>query len=354
MKYIGNKTNLLQFLEHSLQEANVAMTGTFADLFSGTTSVAQHFKRLNFSVIANDFMTYSYALQKAFIENNELPNFERIRSQIELGERLTTVDAVFEFLNSLEPIEGYVYHNFGDQGRSGRRYFTADNAGRIDSIRETIKGWEMSGWINSSEFYYLLAALIDAADHVANMSGTYGAYLKIWRPTALKRISLRLKDVIDNGQANRANLRKAEEIIGEISGDVLYLDPPYNSRQYASNFHVLESIAVWDKQDLKGVTGLRDYSHQKSDFCSKSLALGALERIVTRAKFGYIALSYNNEGLISHNEITKLFGEFGNVKCFETEYRRFRTERDHAKRQYKDVGDRTREYLFVLEVVGRS
>lgn len=351
MKYIGNKTNLLGFIEHSLCHAGVPMGGVFADLFSGTTSVAQHFKRKNFSVIANDFMNYSYALQFAFVKNNEIPTFDKLRAEIDLRQQLTPADSVFEYLNAIGPEEGYVFQNFGAGGTFGRMYFTAENAGRIDGIRDKIASWEVAGWIDQSEYQFLLAALIDAADHVANMSGTYGAYLKIWRPTALKPIVLRIKDVYNNSCINQANLRRAEDLIEEISGDVLYLDPPYNQRQYASNFHVLESIAVWDKQTLKGVTGLRDYSDQKSDFCSKALALSALQKIITRAEFRFIALSYNNEGLISHSQIEELLGEFGNVSCFETEYRRFRTERDHESRKYKDVDDRTQEFLFVLDTL---
>lgn len=327
-------------------------SGKFTDLFSGTTSVAEHFKKLGFSVTANDFMTYSYALQKAFIESNETPNFETLMRSQGILELETPVLSVLSYLNSLEPVKGYAFHNYGHGGSENRMYFTGDNASRVDAIRDQIEDWHKAGLISDGEFYYLLAALIDAADHIANISGTYGAFLKVWRSVALKRIELKVRRVHDNSLSNFANRQTAEALVKEISGDILYLDPPYNSRQYASNFHVLESIAVWDKQELRGKTGLRDYESQKSDFSSKSKASHALSSIVSDANFNFIALSYNNEGIIPHEEIYEILRKKGEVKVFSREYRRFRTERNHANRQYKDLGDKTQEFLFLVRVKG--
>lgn len=349
MKYIGNKKRLLGFIDESLKNAGIPDSGIFADIFSGTTSVAEHYKNLGYKIISNDFMTYSFVLQKALIEGNKMLCFTDLCAHLSLEESATPVDAVIDYLNGLKPIKGYAFDNYGSEGCQGRMYFTAENAGLIDAIRDEIAIWEKEGLISDAEKYYLLALLIDAADHVANMSGTYGAYLKIWRSVALKEMKLKKRNLVDNGMQNTVYREKAEDLIHRISGDVLYLDPPYNSRQYASNFHVLESIAVWDKQLLAGVAGLRDYSDQKSDFSRKALAPKALEIVVNAAKFRFIALSYNNEGIIPHEEIFQILSNVGKVKVFKTDYRRFRTERNHEKRKYKDVDDRTLEYLFVAE-----
>jgi adenine-specific DNA-methyltransferase len=350
VKYIGNKSNLLGFIEESLKTAEVPFHGTFTDLFSGTTSVAEHFKKLGFSVTANDFMTYSYVLQKAFVESNASPTFEKAIETLDLQSAGTPVETILNYLNNLDPTEGYAFHNYGAEGSQNRMYFTKQNACQIDSIRDTIEKWKNEDIIDKSEFYYLLAVLIDAADHVANMSGTYGAFLKIWRSVALKKINLKNRSVFDNSKKNYANQGNAEELINVISGDILYLDPPYNSRQYAPNFHVLESIAVWDKQILSGKTGLRNYENQKSDFSSKTKAIQALRKVVSSANFRFIALSYNNEGIIPHEDIIEILGHKGEVQIFTQEYRRFRTERDHERRRYKDVDDKTLEYLFLVRV----
>lgn len=349
MKYIGNKTNLLDFIEDSLKTAGVRLEGSFTDLFSGTTSVAEHFKKIGLSVTSNDFMTYSYVFQKAFIESNKIPNFERILNKLKIPSSSLPEEQVLDYLNKLSPIEGYFFNNYGDGGSERRMYFTRENACQIDAIREEIEKWRVNEFISQSEYYYLLAVLIDAADHVANMSGTYGAFLKIWRSVALKRIELKARPVYNNFKSNYVYQGSAEELISKISGDILYLDPPYNSRQYAPNFHVLESLAVWDKQELVGKTGLRNYDNQKSDFSSKSKAISALENVVSAANFEYIALSYNNEGIIPHDKILQILGNKGDLQIFTKEYRRFRTESNHAKRQYKDVDDKTSEYLFLVK-----
>ena len=256
---------------------------------------------------------------------------------------------VINFLIQLDPLRGYCFDNYGSGGAEKRMYFTAENAGIIDAIREQIEEWRKLSIINSKEFYYLLASVIEAADHVANMSGTYGAYLKIWRSVALKRLSIKRRDIFDNNLVNRSFKEDAEVLIKELSGEILYLDPPYNSRQYAPNFHVLESIAVWDKQSLYGKSGLRNYENQKSQFSIKAKATKSLFDLIDLAQFEYIALSYNNEGLIKHSDLIEFLSSKGKLTIFSTDYRRFRTERNHEKRVYKDLGDRTTEYLFVLK-----
>jgi adenine-specific DNA-methyltransferase len=349
MKYIGNKTRLLGFIDDSLQKSGISQKGIFADLFSGTTSVGEYYKKLGFTIISNDFMTYSYVLQKAYIESNEIPKFEELTKYLGLSKKVSGVENVLEKLNTMIGQRGYFAENYGFAGSEKRMYFTTENAQLVDSIREQIQDWEVLNIINQNEKYYLLAILIDAVDHVANMSGTYGAYLKIWRSVALKRLLLKKRQIVNNSKVNKVYQLPAEELIKSISGDILYLDPPYNSRQYAPNFHVLESLAVWDKQPLVVKTGLRDYSKQKSSFSSKRTAPKALKSIVEAAQFPVIALSYNNEGIISHSDIEGILSSYGKVTMFTTDYRRFRTERDHAARKYKEVDDRTKEYLFVLK-----
>ena len=106
---------------------------------------------------------------------------------------------------------------------------------------------------------------------------------------------------------------------------LIYLDPPYNERQYASNFHVLENIVVYDKQDLKGKTGLRDYRHQKSNYCLKSKVLEEFSNLINNCNTEYIVMSYSTEGLLSVNDIKKIFEEKGTLTIYTYDYRRFKT-----------------------------
>ena len=349
MKYIGNKTRLLDFISESIETELSIESGTFCDIFSGTGSVGYFFKTKGFQIISNDFMTYSFVMQKAMIEQNQQPSFLKlVDSYFPKSEKFESED-VLSYLNNLKGKKGYAFENYCPSGESKRQYFTDENGMMIDAIREEIQSWKHKELITENEYYYLLASLINAADHIANMSGTYGAYLKIWRSVALKKIKLLPIEIYDNKKENKVFQQDANELITSISGDILYLDPPYNSRQYAPNFHVLESIAVWDKQELKGKTGLRNYDDQKSMYSQKSNALTAFEDLIEKANFKNIVLSYNNEGIIPPENIREILSKKGELTIYDTTYRRFRTERDHENRKYKDVGDKTTEYLYIVK-----
>jgi adenine-specific DNA-methyltransferase len=342
MKYIGNKSRLLDFIYESVVDSRLPKNGVFVDLFSGTGSVGRFFKDKGYRVISNDFMTYSFIAQYVLIKLNAMPSFTKLTKN--------GINDVLKILNSIEPKKGYVFDNFAPSGSAKRQYFSDANAMKIDAIRDKIEDWKKQNLINIDEYYVLVNSLIDAADFVANISGTYGAYLKIWRSMALKDIKLLAPKISNNNHTNEVYQEDANEIIKQISADIVYLDPPYNQRQYAANFHLLETLAVWDKQKLSGKTGQRDYSMKKSAYSQKTKALEAFEDLVKNINARYIILSYNNEGIIPREDILRILSSVGNIKEYTTDYRRFRTERDHEKRQYKPVGDKVLEHLYVVTV----
>ncbi len=314
--------------------------GIFIDLFGGTGSVGRFFKEKGYKIISNDFMTYSYMAQFVLVGLNFMPSFSKISQD--------GITSVLAELNNLTPIKGYVYENFAPDGKFSRRYFSSDNAMKIDAIREHIECWMDENLITEEEYNCLVYCLIDAADFVANISGTYGAYLKIWRSMALKEIRLIEPKIFNNNHNNIVHQEDANVLISKLQGTIVYLDPPYNQRQYASNFHVLESLAVWDKQLLNGKTGQRDYSMKRSSYSQKKNALKAFSDLILNTKSDYIVLSYNNEGIISHDDIKRELNNLGIVKEYKMDYRRFRTERDHENRQYKKVNDKVIEHIFIV------
>ena len=197
--------------------------------------------------------------------------------------------------------------------------------------------------INQKQYFMLISMLINALDECSNTTGVYGAYLKEFKNSAKKELKLKKIKIPETITGKVYNL-KVEDLILQIEGDILYLDPPYNSRQYSSNYHLLETVSKYDEPNLKGLTGLREDSF-KSDFCSKKKAASALEMVIKNAKFKYIFLSYNNEGIISFKEIKKIFEKYGKYTYFEKEYRRYKADKDEARNHKTNV---TTEYLHCL------
>lgn len=216
-------------------------------------------------------------------------------------------------------------------------------------MRNEIEKWKINKLINESEYYILLSSFIDAADFVANMSGTYGAYLKIWRSMALKPFTMLVPPLIESNIVHEINIQDSNRLINDIECDILYVDPPYNTRQYAANFHILETLACWDNPKVNGKTGLRPYDSQKSLYSQKSTCNKAFSELIKNADARYILMSYNNEGIIPDEFIRETLGKRGKVKVYKQTYRRFRTERDHEKRRYKVPDDRVTEQIYCVK-----
>lgn len=322
MRFIGCKTNLLSEINNVIQKNCDNTEKVFCDLFSGTGTVSRFFKP-KYQIISNDIMYFSHILTAATIENNQIPTFERLK------EEGITDPLTFLEITPIQSKNGYVTQTFSPLGNAGRMYFIEENAERIDFIRETIENWRLRDWINQSEYKYLLACLIEGVPFVSNITGTYGAYLKTWDKRALKHFELQRLDIYDNKQRNICYNEDANDLIRKISGDILYIDPPYNERQYLPNYHVLETIAKNDKPEVSGVTGIRDYSAQKSKYCSKAQVYSAFEDLISNADFKHIIVSYSNDGLLSIDEILELLKAnciTNSVKIYKIDYNRYKSK----------------------------
>ena len=252
---------------------------------------------------------------------------------------------IIEHLNTLKGTEGFIYKNYCAGSGSGRNYFTDENGKKCDSIRIELERLKNCGDIDEAQYYYLLASLINSIDKYANTASVYGAFLKQIKKSAAKEFELELLPIIDGDKSSKAYNENISDLIKTIGGDILYLDPPYNARQYCANYHVLETIARYDSPELKGKTGLRDYSKQKSDFCSPRTVVEAFDDVIRNANFEYIFLSYNNEGLMPFETIREVMQRYGEYEMFSTDYRRFKADTDE-NRNHKS--DKTVEYLHCL------
>lgn len=337
MRYIGSKINLLKNIESCIIENIHTKQESFCDIFSGTASVARHFKS-QYQIISNDALYFSYVIQKAYIENDFELKFSSLSENI---------SNPFFFLENenLEKFKGgFVAENYSPAGKENRMYFTEENARRIDFIRTTIERWKTENEITDGEYYYLLASLIEAVPSVSNITGTYGAYLKNWDKRAFKKLELPQFEIEQNGKDNKVYNEDAFKLLKHISGDILYIDPPYNSRQYAPNYHVLETIARYDNPTLSGVTGMRSYENQKSPFCSKADVNDAFEQLIKNADFSHIILSYSSSGLMKEDFIEKVLKGSGIVSTFTLQkipYRKYKSK------IYDESG--VCEYLFYIQ-----
>lgn len=330
MNYIGSKYSLLSFLDETISKVckfDDTSNVIFADLFAGTGVVGSYFRSKGYKVISNDIQYYSYCLIRHLIVNDY------------------SVDSkLLDYFNDLEPIEGFIYDNYCLGSGSGRNYFTDSNGKKCDAIRSELERLFLEKKINEDTYFYYLASLINSIDKYANTASVYGAFLKNLKKSALKEFKLEPLDII-KGPKGLAYNKEINQLITEINGDVLYLDPPYNERQYCANYHVLETIAKYDHPELKGKTGLRNYQKQKSEFCSKKTVEMAFENLIVNAKFKYIFLSYNNEGLMSLETIKKIMSKYGDYSFFTKEYKRFKADKSENR---NITADSTVEYLHCL------
>lgn len=355
MRYLGNKDSLLPFIDEVLGMNGLASTPDaplcVCDPFTGTTSVSRHLKRQGWKVVSGDIMAYSYAFQHAYIAANEAPAFTGLLESGVLDPEISfpvPLYRVIGHLNNLRGVEGFYYSNYSPDGAEARRFFTSANALRIDAIRQTIGWWEQMGWLTEHERYVLLAALIEAVSRVANVAGTYAAYLKRWDPRAHKPLMLAAPQTVHSAHQHSVNMADANQLVPQQECDLLYIDPPYNTRQYYTNYHLLETIAIGDEPAVHGVAGLRDDTEKRSPYCRSGQAEAALGALVESAKAPRILLSYSSEGLISHDCLMDILSTRGHVEVYACEYRRFRSDSDGDNRRYKPTGT-VQEMLYWVE-----
>lgn len=337
MRYIGSKKDLLDFIWVPFQEHKIT-EGVFFDAFAGTTAVAQFFKKKGFTLIANDIMTYSYVFARTYICTDTMPSFGGLSDVI----KNPCLSNTIQHLNGLRGEKGFVYHNYSREGSKGnkyvRNYFSSQNAQRIDAIRDTLEMWKEKGLVSEDAFYVLLCSLLEEVPSVSNIAGTYGAFLKIDDPRKFKSLRLRAPNLIFRGHGHECYNEDANELVKTRQCEILYVDPPYNTRQYAANYHILEMIAVWDKKikDLK--TGLIFWENKKSRYSSKVECVAALEELVANTKCKYIVMSYNSEGIIPRSEIRRILSAKGELIEYEKTYRRFKSNsKGHGKAPLKEL-----------------
>lgn len=347
-RYIGNKTKLLPHIIERTA-AMIGEKGTVVDLMSGTGSVALEYRKRGYTVIAADMMTYSVHHLNTKLLLAEAPTFEGLyETGIIDCAPSDRYKAVLQYLNALPGVESFFFNEFSpdgtpSNGNEPRKYFTSENAMRIDAIREKINDWIDKKTITPLEESLLKHTLILSVNDVANISGTYGYFLSDFKKNALNAIELKTVEFYpENAHGHQVLHGFAEELATNITADLCYIDPPYMKRQYAANYHILETLARGDFPDAIGKSGLRNWWDQHSKLCTKTRGLQSFKTIIGNMHCDKFLISYSEDGLFTIDQLQECFSKFGTVNIYEIDYNRFKSNKSKLPQKIT-------EYLISVE-----
>lgn len=318
-RYLGNKTRLADWIVGEI--ARVLPAGSsIADPMCGTASVSIALARVGYSVTAADALTFPVVHARTRLLAKRAPAFKVLGGYAK----------ALAWMRSAAPVEGYFFREFGEagapaNGRAPRLYFSATNAAHIDGIRHGIRELAAAGAVDEVEHSVLLHHLILATNKVANISGTYGYFRRTLSGPALKPLQFDPIEFERTPGDHTVLQGPVEELSPTIRTDAVYLDPPYTKRQYAGNYHVLETIAREDEPVAAGDGGLRPWTEQASDFCYRRSAGQAFRETLKRLEVPHVFISYSEDGQVSENELLSILGDFGKVTLHEQSHVRYRS-----------------------------
>lgn len=304
IKYIGSKRALLGHITGVIDQL-VPRGGLVVDLFSGTSRVGHALKGMGHRVWSNDQNAYAHMLATCYVQAD--------REKWEAPAR-----KLMDELSALPGKPGYFTETFCEQSR----YFQPKNGARVDAMRDRIEELDLEPELKA----IMLVSLMEAADRVDSTAGVQMAYLKQWAPRAHNDIQLRFPDVqpaVPSGKC-KATQADAEVISAEMVADLVYLDPPYNQHSYLGNYHVWESLVLWDKPPVYGIACKReDCRTRKSAFNGKRAIFSAMETVLDNLKAKSLVISFNNEAYISREQMEGLLAGRGNLTVVEMRHDRY-------------------------------
>lgn len=366
--YIGNKRRLLPFIENVFldildKDKNIK---TALDLFAGSGSVSRLLKTLDLEVYSNDWEYYSYILNYAHIRINIEDTKNMFIHTGGLQNTIETINNIDRIKNKDRYISKFYSpkNDYNPDLKNERLFYTQYNGTKIDIIRHNIEELYKNNAINQKEYFYLIASLIyEAATHT-NTSGVFKAFHSGFggrNKDALNRIltPISLKELpLYDGKNGYVSMLDANEFAlknKDKKFDLVYLDPPYNQHQYGSNYHLLNTIALWDKPKInkniyingkktdKG--GIRkDWIKTKSDYCYKKTAKNSLINLLDNINANHIVMSYSTDGIIEFDDLISILESKGDLKIATSEYVKYRGAKRSIVNKTKNI-----EYLFIVD-----
>ncbi len=328
-RYIGSKFKLIDWIFSHID--NNCEGKIFADLFAGTGVISARAIKEYKHVIINDFLYSNKVIYDAFFGSGKFRP-KKIKKYLDL----------YNSVNAKELAPNYFSRYFGG------KYFTRENAKIIGFIREDIEKNKKK--VSKREYAILLTSLLYAVDRNANTVGHYDAYIK--KPILNKRILLR---PINTHKVKKVDIYRqdANALAKKIKADVVYIDPPYNSRQYSRFYHLLETLVKWDKRKLSGVA-LKPPTENSSRYCTVE-AKDAFADLIKNLKCDYIVVSYNNtynsrshssRNKITLEQIEEILNEKGKSMIFKKSHRFFNSGKTNF--------DNHQEWLFITKTYEKN
>lgn len=329
-RYIGSKFRMIDFIKETMKKEKIEYS-SFLDLFGGTGIVGDFFNDQKTKVYVNDLLKSNYISYLAWFGSEKIDK-NKIKRYIDKYNSLTVLK------------DNYFSLNFSNT------YFSEENCKKIGFIREDIEENYTNNNLNIRERAILITSLLYAMDKIANTVGHYDAYRKMGDLN--KKLELCMLDLKSNtnNKNNKIFNEDSNELVRNLKADVVYIDPPYNSRQYSDAYHLLENVAMWEKNEVHGVAKKMEQNGIRSKYCSVSAPL-VFKDLIENIDAKYIIVSYNNMGKkgagrsqakISDEDIINTLGKKGKVKVYETDFKEFNTGKTHIENH--------KERLFVCKV----
>lgn len=324
VRYIGSKARLAETIIDIIGDPSEG-SHHFVDGFCGTGAVARAAALRGWSVTGNDTLLSATYLAEASLYSEHELDFARIG---------TYTSAIAE-LNEAKPVDGFIWKTYSPASAVfcdyERRYFSEENARKIDGIRNVIADWHERGLIGYREQMLLVADLVEATNDIANIAGTYGCFLKKWTLQSEGKLVLKPRKLFPRRIEHKMSMGDVFNI-ATSEDDTVYLDPPYTKRQYASYYHIPETIAYHDEPIVEGVAGLRPWKHIASPFCYKTKALRAINDCISRLRAKRVFLSYSSQGHVALDDLLATLPESGEVTVHQLgEIGRYRPNRIAAE-----------------------
>lgn len=329
-RYIGNKSKLLEFINDTIEKENIEFN-TFGDVFSGTGVVAEYFLNKDKDVYVNDLLFSNYVVYKALLDNEEFKE-----------NKVKEIINEYNKINPEEIEDNYFSDNFSDN------YYHYYDAKKIGYIREDIERRYLRKEINNREYYILISCLLYSMDKISNTVGHYESFLN--RKPEYKNLKISQMNLREHNAKSYIYNEDANKLVRRIAVDVMYIDPPYNARQYANFYHLLENVAKWEKPKVYNKAKKMERKDIMSDYC-KSNAKEVFEDLIENIKAKYIIVSYNNTykakstssvNSIKYEDMVKILEKKGEVKVYETDYKFFNSGKTNL--------DKHKERLFICKV----